>query len=239
MTSIAKAIVEDFLRRNNIAPNPKGALYADLTEDNEYGLEYLAFAITNYSAIPLVGDNIKAFAELGVSDFDKERQYNNRLTEFLGLWFVADVLKEKVVALEGISPHRPHGSKKTCDVQSIAGGEEKFYEVKDFSSEILTQVDVGEGITVFNPGLPNKIKPWIEKYVQNCVEKGANYLICRVPAWHVRMRPKLTAKWVQRIYPAFNAISGHGFEVVHGLSLPETFRGVYVVRRDEYLFMKF
>jgi hypothetical protein len=237
MGSQSKQIVHDYLLQKGITPNPAGALYEDLIEDNEAGLEYLAYAITNYRLLRGVEANISALASIPVTDFDKEREYDNRLTEFMGLWFVSDILKQRIVALEAQSPHRAAGSNKTCDLQSDAEVGAIFYEVKDFSSEILTQQQVDEGITTFNPGLPHKIKPWIEGYVQNCVQKGANYLVCRVPAWHVRKRPKLTADWVKRIYPNFSPIGAHSFSVAHGLTLPASFRGVYVIRRDEHLFM--
>ena len=238
MKSRHKTLVEDYLDAHSIVP-VAGALQEDLDEDNESGLDLLAYAIENYASLPGVRQNIKAVASLAVNDFDGEREYNNRLTEFFALWFVSEVLKEPITALEATSPNRPSGSNKTCDLQSKSLSGANFYEVKDFSSEFLTQVPVYEGVTSFTPGLPWKIKPWIEGYVQNCVEKGANYLICRVPVWHVRKRPKLSEEWVKRIYSSYTNIPGNRFKVGHGLTLPSFFRGVYVIRRDEHLFMEF
>jgi hypothetical protein len=239
MGSQYKVAVEEYLARKGIIPDPNGALREDLDEDNEMGLDYLAYAIANYHTLPGIEENVRALAQICESDFDKEREYNNRLTEFMGLWFVSEVLQERIVALEAHSPHRPAGSKKTCDLKSESAGVATYYEVKDFSSEILTQVEVDEGVTAFSPGHPHKINRWIEGYVKNCVQKGANFLLCWAPSWHVRGRPKLTADWVKRIYPNFSALGGSRFSVTHGMSLPLTFRGVFVMRRDEHLFMEF
>lgn len=232
-----KTTVEKFLKANGIVP-VLGPLREDLDEDNEFGLEYIAYAIRGYPALPGLLPGVKALATVEDGGFENERIYENKLTEFMGIWFVSEVLKEKVVRLESPSPHRK-GGKKTCDLETATTAGACFYEVKDFSSEILTQVTVDVGVTSFTPGLPFKIKPWIEGYVQNCIEKGANYLVCSVPAWHVRGRPKLREDWVKRIYAKYQVLSPSRFRVDHGLSVPGTFKGVYVIRRDEHLLMEF
>lgn len=76
-------------------------------------------------------------------------------------------------------------------------------------------------------------------YVANCIEKGANFLICRLPAWHSKGRPKLSEQWVRPIYPDFTPVGRHSFKVEHGLTTPPWFTGVFVMRRDEQIFFKF
>lgn len=237
MSSTFKATVETFLSANGIVP-VTGLLRKDLDEDNERGLDYIAYAITHYQDLCGVSLGVKLLAAVGDGSSENERIRDNKLTEFMGMWFVSEVLKEKVVRLEAPSSHRMR-DKKTCDLETATEAGPCFYEVKDLSSEISSQLTVNVDVTCFTPALPKKITRWIKRQVHKCIEKGANYLVCRLPAWHVNGWPKLREDWVKRIFPKFDVLSPNRFRVVHGLAVPSTFKGIYVIGRDGHLLMEF
>lgn len=239
MTSSHKAVVERFLRTSGVMPVVGGRLEADLMHPNDMALALISYGISCFPGLPGIVDKVKALACVRNGSAHDERIYQNTLTEFMALRFVSEVLNERIVGLESASPNG-RGAKK-CDLECEAGGARRFYEVKDLSSEILSQEAVPNhpGFTFFDPALPPKIRNWIEARIGDCLAKGANYLVCRAPAWHVRNWPKLTADWVRELYPQFAQIGQASFRVQHGVAIRPFFKGVYLLRRDEHLLLEF
>jgi hypothetical protein len=211
----------------------------DLKGANDMALEFISYAITCYPTLPGIVDKVKVLARVRNCGPDDERIYQNTLTEFMALRFVAQVLNERIVGLESSSPNG-NGAKK-CDLESERAGARHFYEVKDLSSEVLSQKPAPNhpAFTLFDPALPPKLTKWIEHRIGDCMAKGANYLVCRAPAWHVRNWPKLTADWVTALYPKFTQTGRTTFRVVNGVVKQPFFKGVYLLRRDEHLLMEF
>jgi hypothetical protein len=239
MTS--KAIVEQWLNTNRIAP--KGFLLKDLEDGNNNVLDLIAFAVTEYSNLLGLRRIVREFGQLEQETNETERVCENLLTELLAIRFVTNVLKERVVGLEALSPHRIDA--KRCDIETIrAANVTAFYDVKDLSSEILGQKpdDKFPGLATFDPVRPDKIRPWLKDRVDSCIAKGANYLIASLPVWHVKSRAgagKLREDWVKPIYPDYLVLSPNRFRVVQNNAVPAFFKGVYVIRFDEHLLLEF
>jgi hypothetical protein len=135
MSSPFQTTIEDYPKKHHMSP-VAGALQEDLDEDYVQRLDFLAYAIQNYGSLPGLTQNVKAVALLPVNNFDEEKEYNNRLTDFFALWFVSHVLQQRITALEAESPHRSPGSNKRCGLQMGSAASGDFYEVKDFPARL-------------------------------------------------------------------------------------------------------
>ena len=239
MTS--KAIVEQWLNTNKITP--KGFLLKDLADGNNNVLDLIAFAVTQYPGLTGLKAIVRQFGELEEETNETERVCENLLTELLAIRFVTNVLKERVVRLEALSPHRIDG--RRCDIETIAAGNAAaFYDVKDLSIEILGQKPDKQfpGLATFEPVRPDRIRPWLKDRVDSCIAKGANYLIASLPVWHVKFKPgagKLREDWVKPIYPDYSVLGPNNFKVVQRNTVPVFFKGVYVIRFNEHLLLEF
>lgn len=240
----AVTTTRDFLNANGITP--QGALLEDLRE-HEQGLESIAYCINHFAAMPALRENIAELAALPNHGVDDERRYDNLLLEFSGARFVHERMGYNVVSIESSSRsvHSPNRTgNKSCDIEAEKGGVTHFFDVKEMSSEIQSQIPDPTflGLSSFNVYTPDQWRVWLERMACKCVEKGANFTICLGTIWNAgrKNRKGLHEGWVKEIFETdYTALGNDEYQITHSLALPPFFKGIYVIRPDEFLLLRF
>lgn len=129
---------------------------------------------------------------------------------------------------------------KSCDILARNRTNDLYFEVKDFSKEILTQ-EKNEKFSLieFTPAIPTEKSKWIEKMVRKAVGKGAYFLICRIPVWSSVRIPGFGSKWLKRIFNNSKKVGKKEYLVKTKLVIPDFFKGVYLIKNRRYLLLRF
>jgi hypothetical protein len=136
----SKSALLDYLVANKI--QPKGHFKDDLEEDEILAWRFPAYAITKCPHNKKLLGKIKTLAiERGTTANDKERNYQNQLVEFHALYVLTALMGYEFIGWDIKSNRSPMNSNKDCDIHCIKNGIKYFVEVKDCSSEIMTQQD--------------------------------------------------------------------------------------------------
>lgn len=231
---MSKAI-QKYYEDNKI--NVVGLLHADIVKNNKKALCHIEYAINNLLSVNGIGRLLVDIANVDKSGFEGERIYYNLLTELHAGGFVHDELKLKILEVESggsriFSPYRKKEG-KSCDIKATNSIKDYFFEVKDASSEITTSY-VRDGITHFTPMDEDAVRSWVINKCKEADEKGASYLICRVPVW--KSNPDKTIEeffyedWIQDILEIKERLTKHDLIVSLPCQLSEHFEGIYILK---------
>lgn len=155
--------------------------------------------------------------------------FQNTMTEAFAVHFVAKELNFTITQIEGslkvLSPHRT--KEKSCDMKcEDQGGSEIFFEVKDFSRELIIREKAG--IRGYTPPTGEETKRWISNKVFEAIRKGANYLIVRIPVWHDAYEEPKSNDIDFAIFRTHE--KQDEIPVTLSIEVPSFFRGMYVIQ---------
>ncbi len=209
----------------------------DIDENNHLALFYVEYAIKNLMNIKGVKDLLKDISEIEETEIKGERIYHNSIMELHAIYFVDKTLKLRILEVESknntiLSPNRK--GDKSCDIKALNCNKNCYFESKDASSEITTSYVRGEMVH-FTPMFEEQIKKWIQYKTEKADDKGANYLICRVPVW--RSEEEFYNQWADRIINIKKKISRNNFIVEIPFKVSPTFKGIYIIKPDRYLLL--
>ena len=223
-------------------------LAQDLVKRNIRALRYVAHAIKHLKHVKGVQHLLSELAHItDDSGSDQQtkitryREYHNKLMELHGMFFVNQQLGFLIKEVESfhskvIAPNRI--GNKSCDLCACNGQNIFYFEAKDASSEITSQYEQN-GFTYYEPMSEEKISIWITEKCSEAIEKGANYLCCRVPMWmspDEDKRPGKYFRWAKTVYPDLQKIAPNEFQVSLQLEyIPSFFKGFYIIKSWGYL----
>jgi len=202
------------------------------------------YAIEHLTSVPGMGELLRDLARIQKDGNDGERIYDNSLTQLHAVGFAHKELKLQIVAVESksqqvLSPRRT--GDKSCDFKASDGSREYFFETKDASSETMSQSQDGDFID-YTPMGEEEIGPWIIKRCRDAEEKGADYLICRVPLW-VRgweeEEQEFYDKWIRKVFKVKAQPAKHEVIISNPEGLSDQFSGVYIIKAFGYLRITF
>lgn len=239
-----KKIVEEYLKDHSITP--VGYLAKDLTRNNWKALRFPAYAISNLAYLKYLPEKIKEIATVEIENNQTKSRYYNLLTEFFGAWFISDTLGLHVNQIEysrsrASKIKSPHCSTdKSCDIMVSERNSDIYFEVKDMSSQTLSKYPDNEfpDFVHLTPPTPRGKKGFIQNQINEAVKKGANFLICRIPAWSTAGKPAFGTKWLKQIFPV-KKIGDKEFQIEGHEKLPNFFQGVYLIKNRRYLLLRF
>lgn len=234
-------VIESFLNEHRIKAT--GYLAEAMAKGNWWQLQFVAFAIKQLPQLDNLPEKISELATIEKSDNEAPSRYYNLHFEFVSIRFVADGLGLSVTEVESRS-HRiksPNRKRGHCDILAKQGSGALYFDAKDFSSETLSWDPHPKLPNVFSfpPAHPREVSKWIESKISQCVNKGANFAICRVPSMGLPETPMFGRRWVEEIFPMPKRISNREYHIETGKSIPSFFRGVYLVGERRHLLLRF
>ena len=119
-------------------------------------------------------------------------------------------------------------------------GNNIYFEVKDLSSEVLSEHPHGAdpSLTSLTPKLPSEKRIWIIRKTNEAINKGANYLICRIPVWSSPGRPGLGVRWLCQLFPIEKRLGQREFKIRFKRSLPDFFNGIYLIKNIRHILIR-
>ena len=234
-------IIESFLNEYRIKAT--GYLAEAMAKGNWWQLQFVAFAIKQLPQLDNLPEKISELATIEKGDNEAQSRYYNLHFEFVSIRFVADGLGLSVIEVESHS-HRiksPNRKRGHCDILAKQGSGALYFDAKDFSSETLSWDPHPKlpNVFFFPPAHPREVKKWIESKINQCVNKGANFAICRVPSMCLPETPMFGRRWVEEIFPIYKRISKREYHIETDKSIPSFFRGVYLVGERRHLLLRF
>ena len=237
-----KKTVETYYSENEV--EVIGPLAQDILSGNFRVLRHVEYAIDHLASVPGMGELLKDLARFEKDGNDGERIYDNWLTQLHAVGFAHKKLKLQILAVESKSQPvfsvRRIGD-KSCDFKASDGSREYFFETKDASSETMSQSQDGDSID-YTPMGKEEIGPWIIKRCREADEKGADYLICRVPVWGrgwEEEEQEFYDKWVRKVFKVKTQPAKHEVIISKPEGLSDQFKGVYIIKAFGYLRLGF
>ena len=165
------------------------------------------------------------------------QQFDNLMTEAFATHFLSAELKLKVTEIEGtqkiLSPHRV--KEKSCDIKcEDHNGIELYFEVKDSSRDAIRAEMAGK--RGYTPSSGSEIRNWISNKVFEAIQKGANYLIVRIPVLHADGEGPSLSDIDFEIF-LMNEPQAE-IPVRISIDIPSFFQGIYVIKRSGHNFYK-
>lgn len=233
-----KNTIRKYYQGKNV--NIVGLLKNDIEESNEKALRYIKYAIKNLLRVNGVQQLLEDIAQVVKPGNEGERIYYNSLTELHAIYFVHNSLKLKILEVESktntvLSPNRK--GNKSCDIKATDSARDYYFESKDASSEIMTSYE-DKGHTFYTPMDDDEIRKWVIRKGKEADEKGANYLVCRVPVWVTdagQAKRDFYNEWVMRVFEIKKKISGNSFVITLPIRLSPNFEGIYIIKEFGYL----
>src|SRR3989338_2053448 len=158
-----------------------------LDEDSGAAWKYPAFAVKHCSSNSVLIKKLRLLCQdRGKDKNDVERNYDNQLVEFVALYHFVALMGYRFDGWEKSSGKTGVNPQKNCDLVFVKDGQQFFADAKDENSEKLSQSEEPghPGWSSFNP----KYEPeqWLKRMIKDAGEKGADFLVCRIPKWRLR-----------------------------------------------------
>lgn len=222
-----------------------GELFSDLQERNIRALRFVDYAIRKGVLIKGVSELLDNIALIKKRGNNEERMYHNALTEFHSIYFVQKILKYSILEVESQSNkiYSPFRSKEklSCDILATDGKDKFYFEIKDLSKETITQYK-SDGHIFFYPQDEEDIEKWLHQKCKEAMDKGANFLISRVPVWRAYDEDESTyfkSTWIKKVFKNYftyeGKISDKVFLAKPLFRLNNSFKAVYLIKRNGYL----
>ncbi|HBJ82872.1 MAG TPA: hypothetical protein DDZ88_03150 [Verrucomicrobiales bacterium] len=187
--------------------------------------------------IPGAFELVHGLAQADDSNLELDRSFENSLTEAFAVWFLETRQGAKIKAVEARSlPVRsPHARNpnKSCDLMAEMNSHDIYFEVKDCS------LDFGPSRTTgrrgYTPASDKDTRKWLEKQIKECFNKGANYLIARLPVWESSSCSGLDA--IRQVLCEHEVVSQDCASVEMPFQIPAWFKGVFLIKRYGHVFV--
>lgn len=204
----------------------------------DFPVKIISFIIDLAEAgIPGAKELIESLAQCHDSNLESERLFENTLTEAFACMFLEQSCAMKIQAIENRrhplrSPHA-RNSNKSCDILATQGKDHLYFEVKDCSIEF--NVSRIAGLRGFTPASDIEKRVWLEKRIKDCFDKGANYLIARLPVWESSSRSGIEA--VRDVLHEYELESDSQARIQVQFAVPEWFKGIYLIKKIGCVFV--
>lgn len=157
------------------------------------------------------------------------RKFENLMTEAFSIYFISNKLKLKITHIEGsrkiLSPYR--AKEKSCDIKcENLNGETFYFEVKDCCKDTIRSELAG--IQGYTPSSGSEIRCWISNKVYEAIQKGANYLIVRIPVSYPSRKEPSSSDIDFEIF--LTDEPQDEIPVDLSVDIPSFFRGIYVIK---------
>jgi len=191
----------------------------------------LIYLIDNHSRIKSMFEKLKEFLTLSGGDV----KFESDLNEIVGVWFLETQLKYKVLEIEIISQpvFSPHcKNKKSCDILANDGFQNLYFESKmSMSQDLRPRSKLGE-FESYTPISNIEIREWIRDMLYEANQKGANYLLIRVPFWtpmRIRSDEEKIKLWISRTFDKNEQISENVFRIKLDRLILNVTKGFYII----------
>ena len=238
-----KEIIQKYYCNKKI--NVIGPLRDDIEKGNERALRYVGYVIKDLLNTKGVEELLKDIAEINISGKEGKRIYYNSIMQLHAIYFAHSTLKLQILEVESktnkvLSPYRKK-SNKSCDIRAKDSAREYYFESKDASAEIMTSYKLKKGY-YFCPMSEEDIQNWIIRKTKEADEKGANYLICRVPVWVPNVgktEDEFYDTWIRKIFEIKEQVSRNAFIIALPCQLSPSFEGIYIIKSFGHLRLQF
>lgn len=230
-----KLIFERKLSRISITPSDY--IKNKFWEFNHSLYPVLIHLIENHNRIKGLDDKLREFFTLSGNDLEFESHFN----EIVGVHFLETQLNYKVLSVEIksqpiISPYSKNN--KSCDILASDGNQNIYFESKKSLSQDLRPRTISGDFEHFTPISHNEIHQWIRNKLYEANQKGADYLLIRVPFWSpielIDDQEKIEL-WMSRTFKGNEKISGKYFRIkLDGFSLTVT-KGFYIIFPNNFI----
>lgn len=240
-----KHIIEEYTQKVSLSLEENTYLAEDLAGGNWRALRFLAYSIQKLPHVRNLKECFVDLANIKIGNNKSQSKYYNQFTKFHAVWFASYILKLNIIAMEHkrspiLFPNRK--SDYSCGILAKRSKTKIYFEVKSLPSETLTQYiddSISPDDAFFKPSLPSmRRQSWINKMLNKSFEKGANYLICRIPVWSSYGMQGFGAWWVRNISGDVQKVSAREYIVSPNYSIPRFFNGIYLIHDRRHLFVK-
>jgi hypothetical protein len=152
-----------------------------------FALKYPVFAVKHFSSDPLLVNKLTLLCQKrGKDDKDVKRHYQNQLMEFVALYDYVALMGYQFYGWDKPSGKSGVAPEKNCDLALLKDGQKFFAEVKNLSSEILSEFEESQypGWASFDPKY--ELEKWLKTMLGKAEKKGSDFLVCGTPRWRLR-----------------------------------------------------
>lgn len=213
----------------------RGYLQEDINLRNNKSLVYIDYCINNLQDISGIKQLLEDLASMDASGNNAYRIYHNSIVEMDGIFHVHAVFKQKIKEVESssnkiLSPRRV--GEKSCDIKAEENGREIYYESKDASVEITSRWTKGE-FQHWTPMSAYQIEKWVLRKISDADQKGADYLLCKVPMWK-RMTERVDINtwddWAKKTFKNLTQIGPAHFKINNPELSAIKLKGFYILK---------
>jgi hypothetical protein len=162
----------------------QGHLKCEMT--NRRVLKFVAYACKRAENILGMPRLLEKIVKIPARDNRTYEQFHNLLVEFHMLKFAEKQLRIIILEVEHESHQifSPRRKKNTlsCDMLGLMNRQQVYLEAKDSSSETKNAEEY-HGFMMSTPKNAYQHLQWIRNKVYDAEQKGADYLVCKVPMW--------------------------------------------------------
>jgi hypothetical protein len=235
-----KKTVEKYF--NDVGITPVGGLMSDLSLPNRRALIYFAYAVKHFSHIIGVRELLAELANVDREPDEEnthngERRYHNCLVELHGCYFVHRCLGMEIEDVEYnghtvISPGR--SGNRSCDIKGHKNGIGYYFECKDSSWEIVHREPFYDSY-ITTPKTYTGCKAWLEERMLAADEKGADFLLAKIPIWSRYKGNKRNCEWMLKVFPESHNQGGKQFLLKGSAGTYKNLKGAYILLRRSAL----
>jgi len=211
-----RRVVEEYFSTTGVTP--VGGLAVAISECNRRQLKYYSYAIRKLIHVPGIKSRVLELANVHRASEEEdshagEQKYHNLLVELHACCFVHKWLGMTNIDVEYpghavLSPNRV-GS-KSCDISGGSDGRTTFFECKDSSWEIMCKQRC-HGMHVSRPKTAEGCRLWLLERMKMAADKGADYLIVKMPMWSEHSGRGRYIDWMRRSFPEARHTGGNRF----------------------------
>lgn len=229
--------IRSYCLENQIELN--GLLASTFDDENfDFVVQIVSHAVNLARAgTPGAHDLIAGLAQSDDTNLESARYFENLLTEAFAAWFLETHQEARIAAIESKSHvlRSPHARNpgKSCDLMAEMRGKIAYFEVKDCSIDFLPSRTTGS--RGYTPASDKAKRRWLEKQVRECLNKGANYLLARLPVWESSSCAGLDA--IRQVLCEHRMIQTNHARINVPFSVPDWFRGIFLIKRNGHVFV--
>jgi hypothetical protein len=216
---------------------PAAGLDVAMKGKNRRQLRIYAYAVSKLANIPGIAALLSELASVDRDPREEEthsgeRRYHNLLVELHSSCFVHKNLGMKIVDVEYsghsvLSPNRV--GNKSCDIKAERRGEPVYFECKDSSYEIVSQQPFYDA-HVTTPKTAEGCAAWLMDRLRDSDDKGADYLIAKIPMWSRYRGRRRDVEWIAKVLPSSRQVNRKLYELpIEGAQFRNV-KGVFILQ---------
>jgi hypothetical protein len=220
-----------------------GDLISEDIRDNNPSIEFVENLVAlAASGVSGAKDLAAEIVTLDRSAPHSESRYPNLLTECLALRFAQQALGVTICAVESkqspIRAPRAWNKAKSCDFTATIKGQDVYFEVKDFTADLLAAQRTTITNPFYTPARDAEKREWLETKIRDALAKGANYLIARMSTWQRVGSADPIENALKEIVRPYTDISPNEVRISLSKPAPSWFQGAFLIRRTGHLLVR-